>query len=108
MKIVFFVDFCLSNGQKTANIESESIKLAVASADAVVCNFEGPICEKTDVDHKIGPVLSQAEYTPELLKSLGITHASVANNHILDQGEACLSRTVERLTSSGIQAFGYT
>ena len=78
------------------------------SADAVVANLEGTLTTNTSIAQKNNAILRftfDPAYTA-LLKSVGFTAVSLANNHALDFGVDGYTQTVQNLTSAGIVSFG--
>lgn len=76
-----------------------------SSADYTLINLECPATVVIDPANKRH--VFRAE--PALLKGLrsaSVTHASVANNHTLDQGEAGFIDTIDNLTKTGVIAVG--
>jgi poly-gamma-glutamate capsule biosynthesis protein CapA/YwtB (metallophosphatase superfamily) len=76
-----------------------------SSADYTLINLECPVTEIIAPRKKT--FVFRAE--PALLTGLnaaGVTHAGVANNHTLDQGEAGFVDTVKNLARAGITAVG--
>jgi poly-gamma-glutamate capsule biosynthesis protein CapA/YwtB (metallophosphatase superfamily) len=76
-----------------------------ASSDYTIINLECPVTDivapkrKTYV-FRSDPVLLQG------LRSIGVSHANLANNHALDQGEAGFVDTIKNLTKAGISTVG--
>ncbi len=74
--------------------------------DAVTANLEGPVTtkiaapDKGDVDFIFDPKVAP------MLKEIGITAVSQANNHTLDQGRAGADESRKLLTEAGITVFG--
>jgi poly-gamma-glutamate capsule biosynthesis protein CapA/YwtB (metallophosphatase superfamily) len=76
-----------------------------SSSDYTLINLECPVTEIVAPRKKT--FVFRAE--PALLTGLnaiGVTHAGVANNHTLDQGQAGFADTVKNLTKTGITAVG--
>jgi len=76
-----------------------------SSADYTLINLECPVTEigaprKKSFVFRADPALLTG------LNSVGITHASVANNHTLDQGEAGFVDTIKNLAKAGITVVG--
>ncbi len=76
-----------------------------SSGDYTLINLECPV---TDI---VAPAIKSYVFRadPALLKamrSIGITHAGLANNHTLDQGETGFIDTIQNLAKAGIAAVG--
>ena len=74
--------------------------------DAVIANLEGPITEFAPVATP-GGVLQftfSRNFVPEIAKRFSAM--SLANNHMLDFGQAGLAQTRETLNEAGVLAFG--
>ena len=79
--------------------------LAVFSdSDVCVVNLEAPLIHDADfcnTDYFAGSI-AFAHY----LKHIGVTHANVANNHILEQGLEGFNKTIMALKKAGIEPIG--
>lgn len=78
------------------------------TSDIAVVNLEGPISSEDIVDD-VSPdnlIFNFPKQTPGLLKFLGVTHVSLANNHTLNDSFSGLERTQNILTDSGVSFFG--
>lgn len=77
-----------------------------ANYDGVIANLEGPVTtkiaapDKGDVDFIFDPKVAP------MLKEIGITAVSQANNHTLDQGRAGADESRKLLTNAGLKVFG--
>lgn len=72
-------------------------------AGAAVANLEGPIA----APERTGPLCFH--FPPESAEALaraGFTHLQLANNHALDQGQAGLDQTRDRLRQAGLAGLG--
>jgi poly-gamma-glutamate synthesis protein (capsule biosynthesis protein) len=89
----------------------DGIRPLLARSDLVVANLEGPITcreardDKADTGRKRYWYRAQPESTVAL-REAGIRVVSLANNHILDYGEAALADTKVSLEAAGIQWCG--
>lgn len=75
------------------------------SADLVFVNLESPVCE----GRRIEPKEMVFRTDPEDVETLAFGNVSIvslANNHMMDFGEDCLSYTLENLGESGIKYIG--
>ncbi len=76
------------------------------NADYRVFNLEVPLTDKEAPIKKCGPNLIASAKSVAGLKQLGIDFITLANNHILDQGEQGLWSTTKQLDSVGIAYAG--
>ena len=107
MKLLFTGDLCVS-AQNTPEL-GESISHQFSSADIVCANFEAPIIHLgTRAAPKAGPSIHQTDQVLVLLEKCGITHLTLANNHIMDYGESGLRCTLDRLNRYTIHGAGVT
>jgi poly-gamma-glutamate synthesis protein (capsule biosynthesis protein) len=80
--------------------------------DIFVANLEGPITTLNAPDMNITPERPYSmrfSFDPsvaDILKNVGFTHLSVANNHTFDQGGQGARDTLVHLTDAGIAPFG--
>lgn len=96
MKLLFAGDLCISK-QNTPEL-GESIDGLFFSADIICANFEAPMVQlDTRAAPKAGPSICQTEQVLDFLKNCGITHLTLANNHIMDYGESGLRYTIDKL-----------
>jgi len=103
MKLLFLGDFCLGNGA-VPHLETE-LKALFSSADLICVNFEAPIVFSSHSPApKSGPVIYQSSSALQCCREWGITHVSMANNHIMDYGNDGLINTIKQL--DGIEYFG--
>lgn len=75
-------------------------------ADAVMINLECPLTDTVSPVSKKFIFRADARWAKDL-KSAGITHAAMANNHTNDQGRRGLLATAQHLTEAGIETVGY-
>jgi poly-gamma-glutamate capsule biosynthesis protein CapA/YwtB (metallophosphatase superfamily) len=90
----------------------EYIESELKDADITFANYEGTICDSKEVSKKCDAKTQDCfafrtptKYAPHL-KDAGIDVVSLANNHILDFGEACRTETEKTLDSQGISWSG--
>ncbi|AKX52911.1 CapA family protein [Thiopseudomonas alkaliphila] len=111
MRVLIGGDFCpenraeklLSNGGQVFSIDYLRVW---KSSDFRIVNLEGPI---TSSDSKIDKVGRHIKFNPSImcgLKKMGVTHFSLANNHIMDYGERGVNDTIYYLKKYGIEYFG--
>lgn len=93
-------DFYNHRGQKW-----ERVFIPVFSdSDICIVNLEAPLIHDADycnTDYFAGSI-AFAHY----LKHIGVTHANVANNHILEQGLEGFYKTIDALKKAGIEPIG--
>lgn len=75
-------------------------------ADFVAMNLETPLCDCTSPILKAGPCLSAPQSTINGIKNIVPDFLTLANNHIMDQGEQGLLDTVQLLKKNGIAYAG--
>lgn len=77
-----------------------------SSADFRIFNLETPLCDAETPIQKCGINLSAPTDTATGIKAMGVDLLTLANNHILDQGEQGLASTCEVLSEQGISYVG--
>lgn len=81
-------------------------KEILSGYDYVIANLETPL---TDAKKTVGGKSAYIKGQPkdvEILKYIGITHVSLANNHIYDYLQQGVDDTIHALDSAGIKWFG--
>ena len=78
----------------------------LAGADFRVFNLEAPLTDEEHPIAKCGPNLRIPTDTAPGLKAIGVDLVTIANNHILDQGEQGILSTISTLRSCGIACIG--
>ncbi len=113
MKILVAGDFCDNHRVKNElrnhnySLLFNDIKDVIGDSDYCIVNFEFPIVKTIGSPIlKQGPNLKGQTESIEALKYAGINVCTLANNHILDQGEKCCVDTVELLHQAGIKTIG--
>lgn len=76
------------------------------AADLTVVNLETVLTDHPAPINKSGRCLKAPENTVQLLSALGIDAVNLANNHVLDHGEAGLMRTLAVLDQARISHWG--
>ena len=87
----------------------DEVKLVTAKADYSIVNFEFPIVldpKNANPIPKCGPNLQGTVEAVEAIKYAGFDCCTLANNHILDQGEVCCIDTKTELEKAGIDTVG--
>lgn len=103
MKILILGDFFVDSDERLDSI-------ALGRYDLVVVNLEAPLVDDGDVHPsiKLGPSLKMSTSIASRLSELGVTHCTLANNHIMDYGVLGLKSTVAALEKQNIFPFGYS
>lgn len=112
MKILFWGDICPTDDYRklfddeTGDLLFHDVKNIVSEADYVVCNFECPATTNIKAIKKCGPSLKAKPEDLNMLKNVGISGVSLANNHSLDYGTKGLNETIEACNKYGVSYFG--
>lgn len=113
MKILVAGDYCeklrVASAVCEGNFSSlfDEIKTIVKSADISIVNFEFPIATESSYPiKKNGPNLKGTKHSIGAIKYAGFNVCTLANNHILDQGEDSCIQTKKSLESEGIKTVG--
>lgn len=111
MNILFLADFCPNNRLKDNKLLLESvskeIQAEIASSSYSIVNFEcSVVLDGFAPLQKQGPNLGCSEECVEVLKEIGVSAVTLANNHILDYGDSGLSQTFRDLDTWGIEYVG--
>lgn len=115
MKILIAGDFC--QGYRVDTLVKErrygelfdEVKPIIESADYSIVNFEFSVVLDKDAAHpipKCGPNLEGTIEAIDAVKYAGFKCCTLANNHILDQGEQCCLDTKNELEKAGIDTVG--
>lgn len=99
------VSECISKGNYATMFEE--VKPIINKADISIVNFEFPIV-KNDEDPimKCGPNLKGQQKAVEAIKYAGFNVCTLANNHILDQGEHSCLNTKLLIDKAGLHTVG--
>ncbi len=95
--------FCKDNA---GSLIGKELKAKLDRADYTIFNLEIPLSDRITPIDKCGPNLCAPTYTIEGIKALNPHFFTLANNHILDQGEQGLDSTVKLLDQFGIAHAG--
>lgn len=93
------------NGDAQSLIGSE-LQKKLKSADFTIFNLEVPLVKQLMPIDKFGPNLSAPIYTIKGLQAINPYFFTLANNHILDQGEQGLYSTIQILKENNIAFAG--
>ncbi|MDD4219271.1 MAG: CapA family protein [Sphaerochaetaceae bacterium] len=107
--ILLFGDFCPYNAGANSKLRvGPELKRLMEQAQFRAVNLECPITESEQKIVKSGPHLKAPPNSVALMKELGISICSLANNHILDYTHEGIEDTCEALDDVGIIHFGLT
>ncbi|MGN1015497.1 MAG: CapA family protein [Faecousia sp.] len=90
----------------THSILGQELRDLMGKADFRVFNLEAPLTDEDTPIAKCGPCLRIPTRTAPGLRAMGVDLVTLANNHILDQGEAGLRSTISTLERVGISWIG--
>lgn len=113
MKVVIAGDYC-EHARVSPLIENrlfgalfDKIAPVVKDSDYSFVNFEFPIVNNNcSPIEKYGPHLKGSAVSVDAIKYAGFNVCTLANNHILDQGENCCLKTKKLLEEAGIKTVG--
>ena len=93
---------------KTPDVEKRIavVRDVVAGCDCVLANLESPLTSKTRTLACKGVYLRSDPINVESLKYMGVTHVTLANNHVYDYGKTGAQGTIETLDKAGIRYVG--
>lgn len=111
MRIALLGDIALIgryDREKTANVEQrlKEISSITAQCDFVVANLEAPLTQRNRTTACKGVYLRSSPCNVETLKTLHITHVTLANNHIFDYGKQGKDETIATLEKNQIGYVG--
>lgn len=100
-----FGRFCMAHNPNLI-AQFEAVQVFLSKHDAVIGNLETPfVCDESPKGWKSAHIKSHPENIA-LLTALGVTHVTLANNHIGDFGMKAYERTKSLLEKNGIAWFG--
>lgn len=88
------------------NLVGEELQQLFSNAEYRVLNLETPLVDALSPIKKLGPNLSAKQAAAVGMKALGVDLVTLANNHIMDHGEAGLISTLHCLQENAIASFG--
>lgn len=94
-RLLFLGDFCVSSQIKPTL--APNARDLFESADLICVNIEAPVV--SSVHHpvsKVGPVIGQSTLAVDLCREFGVSHLTLANNHIMDYGRDGLLNTLDQ------------
>lgn len=113
MHIIITGDYCdcsrVDEVISKSNYDSlfQYIKDSLHNTDFRIVNFEFPIVvNDSSPIKKAGPTLKGQQKAVDAIKSAGFNICTLANNHILDQGEKCCIETKQLIEAAGISTVG--
>lgn len=100
MKIIVAGDLCLQGRLakiKDISFLSKPLFKAIKESDYSFVNLEAPVTTSKEryPRPKQGPNLCGGENVIPLIKSIGVSCVTLANNHIMDYGDSALFETIE-------------
>ena len=107
MRIALLGDVALSGVYDVSSSDSvfpliQNIRNIIENCDYVICNLESPLTHQTKTHMCKGVYLRSAPQNVEVLKYLGITHVTLANNHVFDYGKKAAQETIKILEENNI------
>lgn len=110
MKIALLGDIAFL-GRMTANNSSYKKMFApfkeyLQECDFIIGNLESPLTNQNKVIGGKSAYLKGSPADVEVLSYLGVSHVTLANNHMFDYGAEGLSETIHVLEDSGIAWYG--
>lgn len=99
-------NYALFENGDCKGLVGEALLEKLNSANYRIFNLEIPLTDKKTPIKKCGPALIAPTKTVEGYKALGVDLLTVANNHIMDQGEEGFKTTLATLEAAGISYVG--
>lgn len=96
----------LFNIGETNQLLGDELVKVLSSADYRIFNLEVPLTDNETLISKCGPNLISPTSTIKGFKAIGVDILTLANNHILDQGEQGLESTCRTLKENKIAYLG--
>lgn len=111
MKIALLGDIALIgryDKTQSADVEKriEVVHNLVSDCDCVIANLESPLTSRIQTMACKGVYLRSDPLNVQLLKYMGVTHVTLANNHLFDYGKTGAIETIRTLEESGIKYVG--
>lgn len=91
---------------RTEKLIDDKLKTILDSSDFRIFNLETPLADKEEAIEKNGPNFIAPTEAINGIKALNVDFLTLANNHILDQGEQGLISTIDVLKKAGIAFAG--
>lgn len=99
-------NFKLFSQDDATKLLGEDLLKILADGDLRIFNLETPLTNNENPIVKCGPNLIAPEDTVRGIHAIGTNIVGLANNHILDQGDRGLSKTIELLDNNNILHLG--
>ena len=100
-----FGRFCLEKNPSALSLLDKA-RSFLSKHDVVIANLETPLCYNLNTYGAKSAYIRSNPENVEILKYLGVTHVTLANNHIGDFGVDGCKQTQKTLEKSGIDWFG--
>lgn len=84
----------------------EEIQTLFQNSDFSICNLEGALTESIAAIKKVDPKIRASRKSIDVIKRLGVSCVTLANNHIVDYGKQGYLDTCETLEKAGINFLG--
>lgn len=89
-----------------ANKLVQEIQMITQGCDFVIANLESPLTSITKTKKCKGVYLRSEPTNVKILQELGVTHVTLANNHVYDYGIKGARETIYHLAAAGIEYVG--
>ena len=109
MKILIAGDYYpgIIDNKNTIEDALKELRAVCNESDYSIINFESPISSQWDKPiAKCGPALKSNEVAARCLYETGFNCVTLANNHVLDQGERTLLHTITLFDKIGLDTVG--
>lgn len=103
--IAFFGQYCLKNNHRIFSY-FENVRNYLKEFDLVIGNLETPFVNKDNPIFGKSATIKSDPRNVEILSSLGITHLTLANNHMGDHGVRAYELTKKLLSDCQIDWYG--
>lgn len=112
MKIVICGDTCFTKANIKQAVSGNAKWIfgdtlpIIRDSDYSICNLESPATDACTARPKSGPNIKMDQKSIRGLAEAGFNAVSLANNHILDYGEAGVKDTIQECEFFGMETFG--
>lgn len=104
IRLLFCGDFVSQSPEQL--IIDEGFDDIIKKQDCAFVNFEAPIYGIGSLIVKSGPALTQSSKSPVVVENLGFNLIGLANNHMMDMGEAACKATIGQFKKATILGAG--